>query len=127
MKGGLSIAGILRGIALTLVTLFFLFPIFWVLLMSFQTNEQILRIPPSLTFEPTIGNYAAIISGKLETAAGALEVPFMRNLMNSVILSVASVLLALLLGVPAAYAFSRFNFRLGSSDERRVGNACVSK
>ncbi len=26
MKGGLSIAGILRGIALTLVVLFFLFP-----------------------------------------------------------------------------------------------------
>jgi multiple sugar transport system permease protein len=113
MKGGLSVTGILRGIALTLVALFFLFPIFWVLLMSFQTNEQILRIPPSLTFEPTVGNYAAIISGKLETAAGTLEVPFMRNLMNSVILSVASVLLALVLGVPAAYAFARFKFRLG--------------
>src|SRR3546814_18211819 len=55
------------------LALFFLFPIFWVLLMSFQTNEQILRIPPSLAFEPTVGNYAAIISGKLETAAGTLE------------------------------------------------------
>src|SRR3546814_7816822 len=33
--------------------------------------------------------------------------------MNSVILSVASVLLALVLGVPAAYAFARFKFRLG--------------
>ena len=54
MKESISIAGILRAIALTLVVLFFLFPIFWVLLMSFQTNEQILRIPPSLTFEPTL-------------------------------------------------------------------------
>ena len=33
--------------------------------MSFQTNEQILRIPPSLFFEPTLSNYAALISGKL--------------------------------------------------------------
>ena len=96
-----------------MVGLFFLFPIFWVLLMSFQTNEQILRIPPSLFFSPTLENYAALISGKLETYAGTLEIPFMRNLWNSVILSSASVLLALVLGVPAAYAFARFRFRLG--------------
>ena len=102
-----------RGVLLTLVGLFFLFPIFWVLLMSLQTNEQILRIPPSLFFEPTLANYAALLSGKLETAAGTLEVPFMNNLYNSVILSTGSVLLALLLGVPAAYAFARFKFRLG--------------
>jgi multiple sugar transport system permease protein len=107
------LARILRGFALLLVVLFFLFPIFWVLLMSFQTNEQILRIPPSLTFSPTLGNYAALISGKLQTAAGTLEIPFMNNLKNTAILSVASVALSLALGVPAAYAFARFRFRLG--------------
>jgi multiple sugar transport system permease protein len=104
---------IIRGILLTIVALFFLFPIFWVLLMSFQTNAQILRIPPSLFFSPTLENYAALISGKLETAAGTLEIPFMNNLLNSLILSASSVILALILGVPAAYAFARFRFRLG--------------
>ncbi len=39
----------------------------------------------------------------------------MRNLGNSVLLSVASVALALVLGVPAAYAFARHKFR-GSED-----------
>ena len=78
---------IVRGVLLTLVGLFFLFPIFWVLLMSFQTNEQILRIPPSLFFEPTTENYVALIRGKLETQAGTLEIPFMSNLLNSVILA----------------------------------------
>ena len=103
-----SLAGRLaRAVLLTLVVLFFLFPIVWVLLMSFQTNEQILRIPPSIFFEPTLANYEALISGKLETAAGTLEIPFMNNLKNSVILSTASVILALILGVPAAYAFAR--------------------
>ncbi|WP_418157827.1 carbohydrate ABC transporter permease [Benzoatithermus flavus] len=106
---------ILRGLALLVVALFFLFPIFWVLLMSFQTNEQILRIPPSLFFEPTLGNYVALVSGKLETAAGTLEIPFMRNLGNSVLLSAVSVALSLVLGVPAAYAFARFRFRLGEN------------
>ncbi len=45
---------IVRGVLIALVLLFFLFPIFWILLMSFQTNETILRIPPSLFFEPTL-------------------------------------------------------------------------
>ncbi|MGP1397299.1 MAG: carbohydrate ABC transporter permease [Inquilinaceae bacterium] len=106
---------VLRGIALTLVVLFFMFPLFWIFMMSFQTNETILRIPPSLVFEPTLTNYKALITGRLDTAAGSLDIAFMRNLGNSVLLSVGSVALALLLGVPAAYAFARHKFR-GSED-----------
>lgn len=104
-----------RGIALGAVVLFFMFPIFWILLMSFQTNETILRSPPSMMFKPTIQNYVALITGRLETQAGTLDINFMQNLMNSVILSVCSVALSLLLGVPAAYAFARHKFR-GSED-----------
>ncbi|QKC97977.1 carbohydrate ABC transporter permease [Mesorhizobium sp. NZP2298] len=106
---------ILRGIALTLVVIFFMFPIVWIFMMSFQTNETILRIPPQLIFEPTLANYTALITGKLITAAGTLDIAFMRNLWNSVFLSVTSVAVSLLLGVPAAYAFARHKFR-GSED-----------
>ncbi len=105
----------LRGIAITLVLLFFLFPIFWIFLMSFQTNATILRMPPSIVFEPTLSNYKALLTGTLETTAGNLDIAFMRNLGNSVILSSASVALSLLLGVPAAYAFARYRFRLGEN------------
>lgn len=106
---------ILRGIALTLVVIFFMFPIVWIFMMSFQTNETILRIPPQLIFEPTLANYTALITGKLITAAGTLDIAFMRNLWNSVFLSVTSVAVSLLLGIPAAYAFARHKFR-GSED-----------
>jgi multiple sugar transport system permease protein len=102
-------------VALTLILVFFMFPIFWILLMSFQTNEQILRIPPRIYFEPTLANYEALISGQLRTAAGNLQISFMRNLFNSFVLSSAAVVLALLLGVPAAYAFARYKFRLGET------------
>ncbi|USJ21959.1 carbohydrate ABC transporter permease [Ensifer adhaerens] len=105
----------LRGLALTLVVVFFMFPIFWIFLMSFQTNETILAIPPSVVFSPTLSNYAALITGKLQTAAGTLDIAFMRNLGNSIFLSVASVAVALVLGVPAAYAFARHKFK-GSED-----------
>ena len=105
----------LRFVALTLVVLFFMFPIVWIFLMSFQTNETILQIPPKLVFSPTLSNYQALITGKLETAAGTLDIAFMKNLGNSVFLSVTSVAVASLLGVPAAYAFARHKFR-GSED-----------
>lgn len=106
---------VLRGIAVALVIAFFMFPILWIVLMSFQTNETILRMPPSLVFEPTLVNYKGLITGQLETAAGSLKVEFMSNLMNSLILSVGAVALGLALGVPAAYAFARLKFR-GSED-----------
>ncbi|WVT72066.1 carbohydrate ABC transporter permease [Sinorhizobium chiapasense] len=105
----------LRGLALTLVVVFFMFPIFWIFLMSFQTNETILAIPPSVVFAPTLSNYAALITGKLQTAAGTLDIAFMSNLGNSIFLSVASVAVSLVLGVPAAYAFARHKFK-GSED-----------
>jgi multiple sugar transport system permease protein len=105
----------LRRVALAAVVVFFMFPIVWIVLMSLQTNETILRSPPSVIFTPTLDNYVALVTGKLTSAAGTLDINFMRNLMNSVILSVSSVLIALLLGVPAAYAFARHKFR-GSED-----------
>ena len=106
---------VLRGGLIGLILVFFLFPIFWIILMSFQTNEDILRIPPSVFFSPTLSNYQALITGKLTSTAGTLDIAFLRNLGNSILLSSLSVLVALLLGVPAAYAFARFKFP-GSED-----------
>ena len=101
----------LRRIAILVVIVFFMFPIVWIVLMSFQTNDTILRIPPSLTFEPTLANYKALITGKLETNAANLDIKFMRNIGNSALLSFGAVALALLLGVPAAYSFARHKTR----------------
>jgi multiple sugar transport system permease protein len=104
---------ILRGVLLAIVVLFFMFPIFWIVSMSFQTNESILRSPPSIWFAPTLDNYWALVTGEMRTAAGSLKINFMQNLWNSLLLSTGAVMLSLLLGVPAAYAFARFKFRLG--------------
>jgi len=106
---------VLRGVALSAIVIFFMFPIFWIVLMSLQTNETILRSPPSMVFEPTFSNYAAIIAGRLDSNVASMGIEFMNNLMNSIILSVGSVTVALILGVPAAYAFARHKFR-GSED-----------
>jgi multiple sugar transport system permease protein len=107
------LARIARATALTAIGLFFLFPFVWVLLMSFMTNQDILRSTPSLAFDPTLDNYVSLIKGELKTDVGTLTSDYIQNLGNSLLLSSASVVLSLILGVPAAYAFARFKFRLG--------------
>lgn len=104
-----------RAIALAAVGLFFLFPFAWVLLMSFMANQDILRPTPSLAFKPTLANYGALIVGQLQSGVGTLTSDYLANLGNSLLLSSASVALSLVLGVPAAYAFARFQFRLGEN------------
>ncbi len=59
MKGR-SISPI-RGILMLIVAVFFLFPLIWIVLMSFETNPDILRSPPQLFFAPTLHNYVALI------------------------------------------------------------------
>ena len=78
-----------------------------------MTNADILRMPPSPFFTPTVHNYVALVSGELHTNVGTQKVDYMLNLFNSTVLSGFSVILSLILGVPAAYAFARYKFRLG--------------
>ncbi len=104
---------LLRGVALAIVLVFFLFPIVWIVQMSFHSNDSILSATPRPFAPLTLSNYTTLFSGKLVTGTGTQDVNFLGNLGNSVLLASASVAISLLLGVPAAYAFARFRFRLG--------------
>ncbi len=82
----------------TLLLVVALFPFFWLLQMSFRSNEDILGL--NLLVSPTLENYLALRVGQ-----------FPRSFGNSVLASAASTLLSLVIGVPAAYALSRVEFR----------------
>jgi multiple sugar transport system permease protein len=73
-----------------------LVPVLFIVQMSLRTGLEAFRMPPSLVFWPTLQNYAALLEGK-----------FIRALGNSAVVATSTTVLALLLGVPAAYAFSR--------------------
>jgi len=94
---------LVHALALVLAALA-LAPFAWLLLMSFKTNAEIFRFPPRLIFEPTLDNYAALWSSE-----------FRRSFANSLAVSLASTALALLLGVPGAYALSRWAGRGGGA------------
>jgi multiple sugar transport system permease protein len=80
----------------------FVFPLLWVLSLSLKSGPETLQSPPSLIpLHPQWGNYGHVLQ----------TTPIGRYLLNSLILVVTSVAGALLVGIPTAYALSRFAFR----------------
>src|SRR5262245_25751718 len=76
-----------------------LFPVLWLVQMSLKVEAEAFQMPPRRLFVPTLENYRALLEGK-----------FARSFGNSAVVSVGTTLLAMLLGVPAAYALSRAGF-----------------
>ena len=99
-------AGLVYAAAL-MVLAAFLAPIGWMLLMSLKTRAQIYAWPPLFFgFTPTLDNYRALF------AAGS---SFGHYLLNSVIVAMAATVLALLVGLPAAYALVGQRLRWGGT------------
>lgn len=85
---------------------FEVFPIFWMISTSFKSRWDAFRLPPVWLFKPTLEHYFTILSGK-----GWATTPVLPLLINSVIVSSGSSLLALLCGSLSAYGLSRFTTR----------------
>lgn len=77
------------------VGVIFFIPILWMVLTSFKTETAAYSYPPKWVFHPTLTEYNQVFSRGIG--------PFLEN---SIYATVGSVILALLLAVPAAYALS---------------------
>jgi multiple sugar transport system permease protein len=92
---------VLNTIGLAAIAFVFVFPILWTAMMSLKTRVDALSMPPKWLFVPTFEHYATVWNdGSLLDYA-----------QNSLIVALASTALGLALGVPAAYAFARMEFR----------------
>jgi multiple sugar transport system permease protein len=81
-----------------LATAAFLFPLAWMLLGAFKQDADLLSPSPTWFFEPTLAHWRFVLdSWNVST-----------HLVNSLIVASAATVLTILLGVPAAYGFSRF-------------------
>lgn len=88
---------VLRRVAVLAALAFFLLPIAWLAMTSFESPKDVFTAPPRILFQPTLDNYATV----------AREVDLLAYLRNSIIIAAGSTALSLLLGVPAAYAIAR--------------------
>ncbi|MDR0601181.1 MAG: carbohydrate ABC transporter permease [Treponema sp.] len=91
-----------------------LFPVWWIGSVSLKQRSDALELPPKFFFTPTLKNYREVLFG-VDQSDYMLMVPdnrdFPRQVKNSVIVSFSATLLALVLGLPAAYAISKFRFK----------------
>jgi multiple sugar transport system permease protein len=100
--------GILRWVVMALFLLSVLLPFYYMLLLSVKPIESLLRDPGSLivgTKDFTLNTYIEVLAP--QEAGGQGFVTFLRN---SAIVSLASVVLALLVSIPGAYAIARLPF-----------------
>ena len=92
--------GVLVGLLFGCLVVLNLAPLIWGFLTSLKSEADLFRFPPTLfDFEPTLENYRRVF------ASG-----FGQSLAVSLTYSTITVVMVLLLGVPAAYAFDRFKF-----------------
>lgn len=94
-----TIGGILLTALAYFVALVMFFPILWMLLTVFKTEQNAFTIDPHFLFVPTLDSFRVA----LEQGSG-----YLHYALNSVVSAVVSTLVGLLLAIPAAYAMAFF-------------------
>ncbi len=89
-----------QWIILTIYFSFILLPIYWLLNMSFKTNEEILGTLSLFPRDFTLGNYIKIFT----------DSSWYSGYLNSIYYVLLNTLISLSVALPAAYGFSRYKF-----------------
>ena len=88
----------LYHIVLWLIALAFFSPVLWIFLSAFKSAGEIVSPQPVFLFRPSMDNIVRVVTGP----------NFLEYLKMSFILSIGSVLIALVVSFLAAYSFSRY-------------------
>lgn len=100
----------IKYVLIAIITGVWFFPIYWLVVTSFKTRLDMFEIPPKWIFKPIIDNYIDVFwERRYGLTPGLTEFP--KFLFNSFFISLSSVALAVLIGMMAAYSFSRFNVK----------------
>jgi N,N'-diacetylchitobiose transport system permease protein len=84
-----------------LFSIVMIFPVYWVLNTAFKSSNEVLRFTPTLVpTHPTLDNFVSAIKAQY----------FLEDLLNGLVITVAAVLAALVVGFLAALAIARFQF-----------------
>lgn len=87
------------NIVLAIWAIFELFPLIWMLILSFKSDAQMFTT--TFIFSPTLDNYTSVL----------FNTEYLRYFRDSLIVAGGAVLVSIVAGVPAAYAFARYNFK----------------
>lgn len=101
IKGKKNLMLCIGSIVLMIVLLF---PLYWIIATSFKTEQEIFRIPPTLFPEKL--NFEAY-SAQLNSG----DFNMFRSFGNSMVIALASTVLAVSLAIPASYGIARYGFK----------------
>jgi multiple sugar transport system permease protein len=97
-----SVPQVLLWLGMALASLLVSFPLIWMVLSSFKTNEELFRVIPTIWPEnPSLAGYEHIFT----------RLPFGRYFFNSLFVATASTALAVITSALAGYIFAKFEFR----------------
>ena len=110
-----SLAKLLETVALLLIIFFIMLPIVWLALTSIKPQEK--AYTTDIVFTPTLDNFriifsdtSVIINAGTARERGEVGRNMFPSVVNSVVVSGATILIAIPLATIAAYAFSRYLF-----------------
>src|ERR1700753_4218102 len=89
-----------RRIIISLFLIFLLLPIYWLVNMSFKTNEEIVSTMTLWPHVPTLANYVRIFTDE----------SWYSGYINSLEYVIINTVISISVALPAAYAFSRYRF-----------------
>lgn len=101
LEGRLTTGTVLRYIFAILIVIVMVFPLFWMLSTALKTEEEVMSA--TLVFWPRqmqFQNFSFVLN----------KVPFMRYMLNTAVVTLMQMASELLLGILAAYAFSKGKF-----------------
>jgi multiple sugar transport system permease protein len=90
-----------KYVALVIVSLMILFPVYWMLAISLKTPKEIYRVPSLFPVAPTLDNYRHLL----------VERNFLRNILNSMIVASSVTVVSVTISLMAAYSLARLKYR----------------
>jgi multiple sugar transport system permease protein len=96
-----SLLNILRYLVLTIWLVFAVFPLFWMFICSLKSDAEV--VSTVLNFTPTISNYQIVLFRP--------DSNYIKAFFQNFVVSGGAILLTIIAGVPAAYAFARYDFK----------------
>jgi len=96
-----SLINLLRILMILAILVFIALPVMWILSTSLAERISMFKLPPKLFSAFIFDNFKYVFTNMAINSW----------ITNSLIISFGTMILSLLIGVPAGYAFSRINFR----------------
>ena len=101
MKRKAIVKRILFWIVTAIILIVVLGPLLWIYLTAFKSADDIMtgQLIKQVAFTPTLDNFKRLIT----------KFPFFPSLLNTLIVSIGSTILVMIVSLPAAYSFARWN------------------